>query len=335
MSNSSLATYTRLSPNRTSPRHGTINLITIHCIVGQWTAKQGCDYFANSKVQASANYVVGKDGSIGLCVEEKDRAWTSGGKLQVNGITGSMNDHNAVTIEVASDTTHPYAVTDAAYKALIELVADICKRNGIKQLKWKADKSLVGKPDEQNMTVHRWFANKACPGDYLYSRHGEIAAEVNKRLSAPTTGGEASEPTPAQNGAQELAVGAVVAFTGTKHYTSSNATNGRTCKPGKATVTAVSKTGKHPYHIIHTDNTSNVYGWVDAADIRLVDTSAVTVGCRVKVNKGAKTYTGGSLASFVYSTTYTVLQVNGTRVVIGLGGTVTAAVNITDLTVVG
>lgn len=32
------------------------------------------------------------------------------------------------------------------------------------------------------MTVHRWFAAKACPGDYLYSRHGQIAAEVNRRL---------------------------------------------------------------------------------------------------------------------------------------------------------
>jgi len=333
MSNSPLATYTRLSQNKTSPRHGTINLITIHCIVGQCTAKAGCDYFANASVRASANYVVGKDGSIGLCVEEKDRAWTSGGKLKVNGITGSMNDHNAITIEVASDTTAPYAVTDAAYRALIDLVADICKRNGIKQLKWKADKTLVGKPDEQNMTVHRWFANKSCPGDYLYNRHGEIAAEVNQRLSAPATGGEASEPTPVQNGAQELAVGTVVSFTGTKHYVSSNAVNGKACKPGKATITAMAKSGKHPYHLIHTDKTSDVYGWVDAADIRLEGTT-ITVGSKVRVNKGAKTYTGGSLASFVYSTVYTVLRMNGSRVVIGLNGEVTAAMNIKDLTLV-
>lgn len=58
-----------------------------------------------------------------------------------------MNDHHAVTIEVASDTKPPYAVTDAAYKALINLCADICKRNEIKELKWKGDKNLVGKPD--------------------------------------------------------------------------------------------------------------------------------------------------------------------------------------------
>lgn len=186
--NSPLVSYTKISPNRTPNRNHTIDTITIHCIVGQWTAKQGCDYFASTDRQCSANYVVGKDGFIGLSVDEKDRAWCSGGKdkngkpIRVNGISGADNDHRAVTIEVASDTTHPYKVNDKAYAALIELVADICKRNGIKELKWKADKSLIGKVDQQNMTVHRWFANKSCPGDYLYNLHGDIAKKVNAKL---------------------------------------------------------------------------------------------------------------------------------------------------------
>ena len=179
MSNSALVTYTNLSPNRTSPRTGKIDTVTVHCIVGQWTAKQGCDYFAQPSAKASANYVVGCDGSIGLCVDEGDRAWTTGGTLKVNGETGAMNDHHAVTIEVASDTTSPYAVTDAAYAALIKLVADIARRNGLGTLKWKADKTLVGQPDKQNMTVHRWFAVKACPGDYLFDRMGDIAQKAN------------------------------------------------------------------------------------------------------------------------------------------------------------
>ena len=189
MSNSSLVTYTNLTANKTSPRKHAIDTITIHCIVGQWTAKQGCDYFANTDRECSANYVVGKDGSIGLSVEEKDRAWTSGGPNKVNGISGSQNDHRAITIEVASDTTSPYKITDDAYKALIKLLVDICQRNNIKELKWKGDKSLVGQVDKQNMTVHRWFANKSCPGDYLYERHGQIAEEVNKQLK----GDEATE----------------------------------------------------------------------------------------------------------------------------------------------
>ena len=171
--NSPLVTYKRITNNKTSPRNHAIDTITIHCILGQCTAKQGCDYFATTDRECSANYVVGKDGSIGLSVEEKDRSWCS---------SSSSNDHRAITIEVASDTTHPYAVTDKAYNALIKLVADICKRNGIKKLLWKADKSLIGQVNKQNMTVHRWFANKSCPGEYLYSRHSDIAAKVNALL---------------------------------------------------------------------------------------------------------------------------------------------------------
>ena len=180
MSNSALVTYTKLSPNRTHPRSHAIDTITVHCVVGQWTAQRGCDYFAQSSVQASPNYFVGKDGSIGLCVEEGDRSWCTGGTLTVNGITGKANDHRAVTIEVASDTSHPYAVTAAAFEALIRLVADIAKRNGMGKLHWRADKTLVGRPEAQNMTVHRWFANKACPGEYLYTRMGEIARRANE-----------------------------------------------------------------------------------------------------------------------------------------------------------
>lgn len=191
MSNSPLVSHTRLSSNKTSPRRHEIDTITIHCIVAQWTAKQACDYFAQTSAVSSANYVVGRDGSIGLCVEEGDRAWTTGGKdkngdpIRVNGISGGDNDHRAITIEVASDKEHPYAVTPAAYEGLIKLLVDICRRNpGIGRLKWLGDKSLVGQVEKQNMTVHRWFANKACPGQYLLERHGEIAAEVNRRLDA-------------------------------------------------------------------------------------------------------------------------------------------------------
>lgn len=194
--NSSLATVRMISPNRTPNRNHAIDTITIHCFVGQVTAKRGCEVFQPSSRKASCNYVVGYDGSIGLCVEEKDRSWCSGGTdkkgnpIRVNGISGSSNDYQAVTIEVASDTKHPYTITDKAMAALIELCTDICRRNGIKQLLWKGDKTLVGRVAQQNLTVHRWFANKACPGDYIYERLGDIAAKVNAKLGvsfAPTT----------------------------------------------------------------------------------------------------------------------------------------------------
>ena len=189
-SNSPLATVTMISPNRTPNRNHSIDTITIHCFVGQVTAKRGCEVFQPSSKQASCNYVVGYDGSIGLCVEEKDRSWCTGGydkngnPIRVNGISGKSNDYQAVTIEVACESKHPYAITEKAMAALIELCADICRRNGIKQLLWSGNKDLVGQPSKQNMTVHRWFANKACPGDYIYQRLGDIAAKVNAKLGA-------------------------------------------------------------------------------------------------------------------------------------------------------
>ena len=192
-SNSPLATVKLISPNKTVGRNHAIDTITIHCFVGQVTAKRGCEVFQPSSKGASCNYVVGYDGSIGLCVEEKDRSWCTGGykkvngvnvPIRVNGISGSSNDYQAVTIEVACEAKHPYAITEKAMAALIELCADICRRNGIKKLLWFGDKNLVGNPAKQNLTVHRWFANKACPGDYIYQRLGDIAAKVNAKLGA-------------------------------------------------------------------------------------------------------------------------------------------------------
>ena len=171
--NSSLATVKVLSPNHSGQRNHEIDTITIHCVVGQCTAKRIGEIFQSESKKASSNYGVGCDGSIGLYVEERNRSWCS---------SSASNDHRAITIEVASDKNEPYAVTDKAYKALIDLLTDICKRNGIKELKWEANKSLIGQVDKQNMTVHRWFTNKSCPGTYLYERHSLIAKEVNERL---------------------------------------------------------------------------------------------------------------------------------------------------------
>lgn len=181
MSNSPLVDVVKISPYKNSPRNHKIDTITIHCMVAQWSPERCGEEFSSPYRRASSNYGIGPDGRIGMYVEEKDRSWCS---------NSPANDNRAITIEVASDTKHPYAVTDAAYEALIKLVADICKRNDIKELKWRGDKSLIGRIDKQNMTVHRWFANKACPGDYLYSRHGDIAARVNTLLKGQNETGD-------------------------------------------------------------------------------------------------------------------------------------------------
>ena len=183
--NSSLVNYTYISPNKgnwnkdkgayvPARNHG-IDRVTIHCVVGQASVETLGRIFGRASKQASSNYGIGTDGRVGMYVEEKDRSWCS---------SSSANDNRAVTIECASDNTYPYAVNSAVYNKLIDLVADICKRNGKNKILWFADKdtALNYKPasNEMVMTVHRWFANKACPGEYLYSRHSAIAEAVNQ-----------------------------------------------------------------------------------------------------------------------------------------------------------
>lgn len=185
--NSSLVSYTKISPNRTPNRSHEIDTITIHCVVGQCSVQTLGEVFAPTSRQASSNYGVGYDGKIGMYVEEKDRSWCS---------SNAANDHRAVTIEVASDITEPYAVNNKAYAAMLDLVTDICKRNGIKKLVWSANKNdRVNHLNGCNMTVHRDYANKSCPGTYLYERHAQIAAEVNKRLAASDSGSQGGAST--------------------------------------------------------------------------------------------------------------------------------------------
>ena len=173
--NSPLVTYTKISPNKTSPRNHTIDCITIHCMAGNLTVETCGSVFAKESRKASSNYGIGTDGRIAMYVEEKDRSWCS---------SNSANDNRAITIEVANDGGAPdWHVSDKAMDSLIKLCADICKRNNIKELKWSTNKSdRVNHKNGCNMTVHRDFAAKACPGAYLYEKHGYIADEVNKLL---------------------------------------------------------------------------------------------------------------------------------------------------------
>ena len=331
MSNSPLVSYTKISPNRTSPRKQPIDTITIHCVVGQCTVETLGNVFAPASRRASSNYGVGYDGRIGMYCEEKDRSWCT---------SSSANDNRAITIEVASDTTHPYAVKDKALAALIELCTDICKRNGIKKLLWKGDKNLIGQPDKQNMTVHRWFANKSCPGDYLYGKHPYIADEVNKKLGASST------PPPPATGAlyyvQTGAYGVKANADAQYHKVKAAGFEAIMKKAGnlyrvqvgafskKANADAMAAKLKAAGFDTYVTTTGGTQVSVGAAPAP-APARTIKVGSKVKVKAGAKTYVGGNLASFVYRTTYDVQQIAGDRVVIGLKGKVTAAVKLGDL----
>lgn len=154
MSNSSLVTYTALSPNTYGKRNHSIDTISIHCMVGQLSVETCGSIFSKSSARASSNYGIGTDGRIAMYVEENKASQCTSNKA---------NDERAVTIECASDTTSPYAVNSAVYSSLIELCTDICKRNGIQKMIWSNNKSdRINHKNGCNMTAHRDFANKAC-----------------------------------------------------------------------------------------------------------------------------------------------------------------------------
>lgn len=296
MSNSPLVDYTRISPNKNSPRNHKIDTITIHCVVGQCTVETLGNIFAPTSRQPSSNYGVGTDGKIGMYVEEKDRSWCS---------SSAANDNRAVTIEVASDTKHPYAVNDRAFAALLDLVTDICKRNGIKKLVWSTKKAdRMNHKNGCNMTVHRDYANKSCPGDYLYNRHGEIAAEVNRRLGVTDTAPDAG------------------AGQGVTVYT---------VKKGDTLSAIAAKHGTTYQKIAAYNGIKNPNVIRVGQKIKIPTATApesFAKGDKAKV-LNAVTYDGRSFKT--YYDVYDVIEVSGDRVVIGVGSTVTAAVKAANL----
>lgn len=188
--NSPLVSYTKLSPNHSGQRTHSIDRITPHCVVGQCSVETLGNIFLPTSRQASCNYGIGSDGRVGMYCEEKNRSWCS---------SSNANDQRAVTIECASDTSAPYAFKTVVYNKLIDLCVDICKRNGKKKLLWLGDKNKTlnynPKADEMVLTVHRWFANKSCPGDWMYNRMGDLAKAVTERLSGVSGGGKLHPPT--------------------------------------------------------------------------------------------------------------------------------------------
>lgn len=180
--NSSLATAKYLSPNHSGTRTHSIDRFTPHCVVGQLSGAGIGGCFKSKSRQASCNYGIGTNGEIVLIVEEKNRSWCT---------SSAANDQRAITIECASDTKHPYAMNSKVYNSLVKLAVDCCKRNGKKKMIWLGDKTkslnYSPKSDEMVLTVHRWFAAKACPGDWLYNRLGQLASEVTKQLGGSSS----------------------------------------------------------------------------------------------------------------------------------------------------
>lgn len=167
MSNSSLVNLVSYSPNHSGKRENRITKIAIHHTAGVLTAAGIGSVFKSRNRQASCNYGIGNDNKIVLVVDEANRAWTT---------SSAWCDNRAVTIEVSnSQYGGNWLVSDRVLNTLIDLVTDICKRNGIKNCTYTGGKDGV-------LQMHRWYAQTSCPGPYLGSKFSYIAQEVNKRL---------------------------------------------------------------------------------------------------------------------------------------------------------
>lgn len=168
--NSPLVSYTKISPNRNSPRNQAITKVTIHHCASIMSVEQFGNLVANPAREMSSNYMIGNDGRIGLFCEEKDRSWCSG---------SAWNDNRAITIEVSNNVYgEPWSISDAAYSSLIKLCVDICKRNGIKKLEFTGDKN-------GSLTYHYMFQATQCPATWIKGHTQEICNKVNAQLNEP------------------------------------------------------------------------------------------------------------------------------------------------------
>lgn len=325
MSNSSLVNCTILSPNHSGRRTHKIDRITPHCVVGQLSAESIGGCFTSPSRQASCNYGIGEDGHVCLIVDEANRSWCS---------SSNANDQRAITIECASDTSEPYTMSDAVYDKLVDLCIDICKRNDIKKLLWFADKakSLSYEPEngEAVLTVHRWFANKSCPGNWLYNRLGDLASKVNAGL------GNAAPQQPSKT-LYRVQTGAF------KNKSNAQTLEAKVKKAGFETCIAVIdglyKVQVGAYSKKENANAQAVKLKAAGFDCFVTTNGSsgtsspgavIKTGSRVKVKSGAKTYTGGSVASFVYKRIYTVDELKGDRAMLDKNGICTPF-NVKDL----
>lgn len=242
MSNSALVSYTQISPNCNVPRRQQIRKITPHHMAGWLTLPEFGALVAKSSRQMSANYAIDKDGNIGLFCNEANRSWCS---------SSPENDHQAVTIEVANDGGAPdWHVSEAAWRALVDLCVDICRRNpGL------AGGLLYTGNARGTLTKHSYFSATACPGPYLGGRFAELAREVNRRLS-----GAQAEPMPA---------GTALHLERVPLYVASNSLSSAGTRTGTYYLWGTTVIGGRVRITNSPDNAGRpgqVTGWIDLAD---------------------------------------------------------------------
>lgn len=331
--NSPLVNHTRLCKDYSSGRYhkthnpdGKIKKITIHHMAGNLTVEKCGDLFATSPRDVSSNYGIGTDGRVGLYVEEKNRPWTS---------SSAANDYQAVTIEVANDEIGgDWHVSDKALTSLINLCADICKRNGIKKLNFTGDKS-------GNLTMHKYFVATACPGPYLSSKFKYIADEVNKILSAKTenkTEAKKEETNTDDTTLYKVQVGVFSGESGAKSFIEELKKAGFICIKEKSNNKWYVYAGTFAFKKNAEKLVENLKKAGFNSIIKAVTTKASTsttevelkLGDKVKMTKGAPIYgSSDKFSDWIYGKILYVREIKGSRVVVSTmtTGNVTGAVD--------
>lgn len=169
MANSPLVTYQYLGHGKYNARRNPISGICIHDL----SAVGDFDLITTTigTFNVSWNYGINSYGKVGMFAEESQAAYSTG---------SPDNDDKCVNIVVCNNSEGPeWTISPRAYSTLIELCADICKRNNITQLIYDR------KNPRCNLTIHKWFnPNVNCPGKYILDRMKDIQDEVNSKIKA-------------------------------------------------------------------------------------------------------------------------------------------------------
>lgn len=313
MAVSSLATesYPAYAGNYSGPEaRKNITAVTVHHMAGVLSAKDCGAIFQRPGRNGSSHYGIGVNGEIAWYVDENCVAWTN---------SNWPSNQSSVTIETSNSSTGgDWPVSDASYKSLIKLVADIAKRNGLGKL-------VPG----QNLTWHSMYASTSCPGPYLLARMQNIADEANKingHGPAP-----APAPTPAPSG---LKVGDKVTLKNWVDYNGTRLMKTRDyyfinqISGNRAVLTADSVNGT-VYCAANTNNLSKVGGGAPAPA-----PARITVGSKV-IPTNWVDYNGTRLMKT--RNFYYVSELNGNRAVLradSMNGPVYAAMNTANLRIV-
>ena len=311
MSNSSLVNTTVwcAEGNYTHGRSGrNIEMVALHHMAGVLSAEQCGRIFQQAGRGASANYGIGKDGEVGLYVDEYNTAWAN---------ANWDSNCKSVSIELSnSSASGNYPVSDVVLNKAIDLIADIFKRNNL-------GKCVKG----QNLVWHSMYSNTYCPGDYIRGKLDYIVDKVNEKLGLNSNtnsndnlykvqAGAFSKKENAENLANEIknkGIDTCIITEDNLYKVQCGAF--KNVDNAKNIAKTLNNMGYDTYIVGLNENTSNG--------------NTISVGDKVKVTNAIQ-YDGSSFA--VYFDTYDVIEVSGDRVVIGQGSEVTCAINIKNIT---